>query len=372
MYGYKRYSLPSVLLISLLSALITGCAPGSVTTPSPQLPAATQQLATPVPNTATTVPPTASPVPSPTALPLTSTLTATVVPPTVTLTLPKPSATRTPSATPMPTFAFYNKTVKAPAGGARLLSFDQGVLWIAAPDDSLSRIDTKTGKTISSQKFGCKVCFGPCDLFTVAREGQYFWALQYGGIGEQDCTADDPWKSIGFMLRKVKAGSNTSEYIDVSSLVSAAETPDTSAIAINDNKIWLALGETIYVIDAAKSKPDQPAVIKTIFPGIYVEGLLFADNKMWAGGDALLSIHPTTYQVSGIYPLEAQILAFDGKKMWGVSKYQLTLQSIDLATRELSEPMPFYDIPTAVGFDGKNLWVAFDFIRDLATIPAVK
>jgi hypothetical protein len=272
----------------------------------------------------------------------------------------------------MPTFAFFNKAVKAPAAGARLLSFDQDSLWVAMPADSLSRIDTKTGKTIASQKFGCKVCFGPCDLFSVARDGQYFWALQYGGIGEQDCTADNPWKSIGFMLRKIKVGSDASEYIDVSSLLSTAETPDTSAIAVNDNKIWLALGETIYVIDAAKSKPDQPAVIKTIFPGIYVEGLLFADNKMWAIGDALLSIHPTTYQVSGIFPLEAQILAFDGKKMWGVSKYQLTLQSIDLTTRELSEPMPFDEIPTAIGFDGNNLWVAFDFVRDLATIPSVE
>jgi hypothetical protein len=215
------------------------------------------------------------------------------------------------------------------------------------------------------------VCFGPCDTHAATRSGQVFWFLQYGGIGEQDCSANDPWKSIGFMLRRVKAGAATSEYIDISEIMYTSPDPQMSRIAVNDDKIWLADGEVIYLIDFAKSKPDQPAIVRTILPGIAVEGLLFANNTLWAGGEVLLAINPTTHAVEGIYPLEAELLAFDGKRIWGVSKRELWLQSVDIKTKQLNDPilLPEDDMPTAIGFSGKAIWIGYMTSTRVIVIP---
>ncbi len=363
-------TLKNLMFLALIaSILLVGCVPASPVPPSAQPPSATLPPEPVLTSTPTPLPPMATSNASPVPPSATRTAQPSPLPATATPTLPKPTATRAPSSTPEPTFAFFNKTVRAPSGGARLLNFEEGAVWMALPPDTLYRIDLKTGKTLSQQKFGCVVCFGPCDFFSAYRDGQYFWSLQYGGIGEQNCAADNPWTSIGFMLRQIKIGSTASEYIDITSILANADAPNLSVIAVVDGKIWLAVSQTIYVIDAGKSKTDKPAIIKTIFPGIYVESLLFANNMMWAAGDALLSIDPKTYQVGSIYPLEAQLLAYDGQTIWGANKYSFTLQSVNLSTRQLSDPIPLPELPYALGCDGKNIWVAFENTRDLAVIP---
>lgn len=354
-----------VLVLFCLS-LLAGCSAQPVPSQPAQSTALPEQPSQTVPASATPVPP--SPTLPPTQA-ATATRTATPLPSTRTPTVNTPTPSRTATRTPEPTFAFYNRTFKAPAAGARLLSFDESGLWLAAPHDYLYRLDRKTGKVLSTQRFGCTVCFGPCDFFAAARDGAFFWSLQYGGIGEQNCTADNPWSSLGVMFRRIKAGSEASEYINLSSLFNAGQSPQTSALLVVDGKIWLAQDQAIFIIDASKSREEKPAIIKTIFPGIFVEGLLYAENQVWAAGDALLSINPSTYQVSGVYPLSAQILAYDGQSMWGANKYGYTIQSITLGTRLLSEPILLPEYPSALGFDGSAIWIAFENTRDLAVIP---
>lgn len=353
---------PTLPLLILITGLLLGLTPLVACSPAVQTAAPAQPTTIPTtPATSTllpataTLPYTSTPLPSATLAP-----SATLLPPTLTITLPKPTNTRAPTATLIPTSPYISKTIRLPNVAPMLINFEDGALW-AIFSGTIHKLDPATGKSLQSTKSGCNVCFGACDTFATARSGQVFWFLQYGGIGEQDCSASDPWKSIGFMLRRIKAGSSTGEYIDISSIMQTSPDPQMSRIAVNEDKIWLADGEVIYLIDAAKSKPDQPAIVRTILPGIAVEGLLFANNTLWAGGEVLLAINPSTQAVDGIFPLEAELLAFDGKRIWGVSKRELWLQSVDIKTKELSDPilLPQDDMPTAIGFSGKAIWVGF-------------
>lgn len=365
----KQSTLPFLVTgLFLGMALLGACSPSGQTAAPAQPSAILTTPATPAQAPSTT---TATLPPTPTPLPITTlTPSASPLPPTLTITLPKPTNTRAPTSTLIPTSPYISKTIRLPNSAPMLINFEDGALW-AIFGSTIHKLDPATGKSLQTTKSGCEVCFGACDTFANARSGQIFWFLQYGGIGEQNCSASDPWKSIGFMLRRVKAGVATSEYIDISQMMYTSPDPQMSRIAVNGDTIWLADGEVIYVIDAAKSKPDQPAIVRTILPGIAVEGLLFADNTLWAGGEVLLAINPTTHTVAGIYPLQAELLAFDGKRIWGVSKLELWLQAMDIKTKELSDPilLPQDDMPTAVGFSGKAIWVGFMTSSRVVVVP---
>lgn len=244
-------------------------------------------------------------------------------------------------------------------------------MWVVYPT-VIDRADPTNGKVSQTIKLGCDVCFGACDLFSAAQDGSFFWALHYGGIGENKCTSNDPWANVGYALRRIRPGNPSVDVINVSSILSKVEEPNISVITAKDNKVFMAVGTVIHVIDADKSNDSKVDVIKTILPGIHVEGMLFANDTLWVVGDALIAINPNTYAIGSVYPLAAHVLAFDGKRMWGLDKFETTLQSVDLATRELSEVIPLPDElaqPTALGFDGKALWIAYNETTLLVKIP---
>ena len=229
-----------------------------------------------------------------------------------------------------------------------------------------------TGKRVGRSAIGCQVCYGACELLAAAREGDSFWALQYGSIIEQDCSADDPWQFIGFMLRRMKPDDpSASQVIDVSNYLDFASYPAESSLAAQDGKVWLGVDTAIIVIDAGKSDEEKLVTLKTIYPGISVRALLYADGKMWAAGEALVSIDPDTYKILATYPLDATALAFDGEIIWGTSKSQWWVRGVDVQTRKLTAPIPLgdSDLPSTIAFDGKNLLVAFAYSKPILIIP---
>jgi hypothetical protein len=92
---------------------------------------------------------------------------------------------------------------------------------------------------------------------------------------------------------------------------------------------------------------------------------------MWAAGEALVAIDPETYQIIATYPLDANALAFDGEIIWGTSDTHLWVRGIHIQTRKLTAPIPLgdSDLPSAIAFDGKNLWIAFTYGNQIFVIP---
>lgn len=272
------------------------------------------------------------------------------------------------SAVPTPTSAYaVSHMMPSPFEFVQLISFDGDVLWIAGADDKLVRYDPETGKTLKTYRIGCEVCYGGCEFFAAGRDGKNFWALQYGDTKELDCNVDNPWTNVGFTLRKFRPENESREMINVSQYIS--EPPVDSAVAAYGDTVWVSMGSYILVVDVDKSDDEKVVLAKTVYPGIYTEALLYANDVMWAAGEALVAIDPETYQTISIYPFAATSLVFDGDLMWGASRYEWVVRSLDLSTRQVSPPIPLENAPTAIAFDGKNLWVAFEWAREMAIIP---
>jgi hypothetical protein len=280
---------------------------------------------------------------------------------------------QTVSTVPTPTSVYaVSQMVHTQYDEIKFIGFGDDHLWLAAPGDRLVKIDPVTGKKVGEYKFGCQVCFGMCELIDATKDGDNFWAVQYGGTKEQDCNADNPWEYIGFTLRKTDPESGPDKMINVSNYFLGVEPPYVTGLAAYGDTIWLGVGTAIIVIDADRSGDEDLTVLKTIYPGIQVNALLNADDTIWAAGESLVAIDPDTYRVTSIYPLTAEALAFDGEKIWGSSWNDQWVRSIDPKTRQLGTPISLSDIeypPIALAFDGENLWVAFEWMSDLAVIP---
>jgi hypothetical protein len=170
---------------------------------------------------------------------------------------------------PTPTSEYAtSRILHAPNFPVKHISAKDEAIWVITPGDTLSRLDPATGKRLAKYAIGCQVCFGACEMLAAAREGDQFWALQYGSIQEQDCNADNPWEHVGFMLRKMKPDDeSSSQVIDVSKYLDYASNPGEASLAAQDGKVWLGVDTVILVIDAGESDEENLVTLRQSIQG---------------------------------------------------------------------------------------------------------
>ncbi len=235
-------------------------------------------------------------------------------------------------------------------------------LWYSDSGQRLAALDPATGDFAGDYKFGCG---GECTLFWAAEDGGRFWAMQFRNIG---IYGPDTMK-MAYALTMLKPDSEEQVVLDLSGFVGYYDSPPPYySIEVYDNTIWLG-GDYITVIDADESSEANFKVLKNIYPGVTSWALLYAGGRMWAAGEALVEIDPTTYQILATYPFSADRIAFDGERMWGIILNTPFIKGIELSTRQALPPIPLPENATALACDGSSLWAAMELSDDIAIIP---
>src|SRR6266511_251420 len=217
------------------------------------------------------------------------------------------------------------------------LAAADGALWIAGPEGTVSRVDTRRRSIAGTVAIGSRASGLVADAATAWLGTQ---AQQLVGI-------DTATLAVRIRVR-----------LPAASLRAAILGKTAPAIALGDGFVWVSSGENaVRKMDAGTGR-----VVAVIVPPRGAnEAIAYGDHALWLGGpNAVSRISPDTDTVTSTLRLEATPVALavaDGS-LWIALGTGGEILRVDTATEAIAAVIPLGNQPTAVVAGPSGIWVA--------------
>jgi DNA-binding SARP family transcriptional activator len=217
------------------------------------------------------------------------------------------------------------------------LAASGGAVWIAGPEGTVSRLDTRRRRIRGTVAIGSPASGLVADAATA-------WL---GTQGQQLVGIDAATLAVRTRVR-----------LPAASLRAAILGKTAPAIALGDGFVWVSSGENaVRKIDAGTGR-----VVAVIVPPRGAnEAIAYGDHALWLGGPSAVSrISPDTDTVTSTLRLEATPVALavaDGS-LWIALGTGGEILRVDTATEAVAAVIPLGNPPTALVAGPSGIWVA--------------